>query len=55
MSKYSKAFVAIAAAVASAISVTADGEFSLNDIFVVVSGALGALAVYVVPNKAPDA
>lgn len=50
-----KFYVAIAAAVSAAISVTADGEFSLNDLFVVLSGALGALGVYFIPNEPKDA
>ena len=54
MGKYSKFIVALAAAFASAVSVTADGEFSLNDIFVIGSAAMGALGVYLVPNE-PEA
>lgn len=52
---YTKFIIAIAAAVAAAVSVTADGEFGLNDAFVMASGFFGALAVAIVPNTGPDA
>ena len=50
MSAYSKFIVAMAAALAVAVSVTTDGTLSLNDAFAIASAALGALAVYATPN-----
>ena len=52
MTRYAKFFLALTAAVGSAVATTADKEFSLNDGFVCAAAFLGALAVYVVPNKA---
>jgi hypothetical protein len=50
MGKYSKFFVAAAGALAQAVAVTADGEFSLNDGFAIALAALTALGVYGVRN-----
>lgn len=52
---YTKFLVALAAAITAAVSVTADGEFSLNDAFTMASGFIGALLVAAVPNTGPDA
>lgn len=48
---YNKFVVACAAALGVAVSVTADGEFSLNDGFTIASAAVGALLVFITPNK----
>ena len=50
LSAYAKTIVAVGAGLASAVSVTADGEFSLNDGFVIASAAVGALLVWAIPN-----
>lgn len=50
LSAYAKACVAAAAGLAVAVSVTADGEFSLNDGMSIASAAVGALLVYAIPN-----
>ncbi len=51
MNHYNKAIVAMAAGLAVAVSVTTDGDVSVNDVFAILSAAVGALAVYVVPNR----
>lgn len=51
MSPYAKFIVALSSALAVAASLTADGTLSLNDTIAVCSAAVGALAVYYVPNK----
>ena len=51
--RYRKFLIAAAAGLASIVAVTADGEFSQNDAFVVVAAVGGALGVRRVPNK-PD-
>ena len=51
MSAYRKTVAAVAAALAAGVSVTVDGQLSLNDLFVVLSAAAGALAVYAIPNR----
>lgn len=51
MKLYSKFIAATSAALAVAASVTADGVLSLSDVIAIVSAAVGALAVYYVPNK----
>jgi len=50
MSIYAKCITAIAAALGVAVSVTVDGNLSMNDGFAIASAAVGALAVYAVPN-----
>lgn len=46
-----KFFVALAAGVVAAVSVAADGEFSLNDAFVVFAAlGLGPVGVVATPN-----
>lgn len=47
---YAKAIAAISAALGVALSVTVDGTVSLNDEIAIVAAAVGALAVYAVPN-----
>lgn len=47
---YAKAIAAISAALGVALSVTVDGTVSLNDAIAIVAAAVGALAVYTVPN-----
>lgn len=54
MKVYAKFVVALAAAVAVGVSVTADGHVSLNDWFAMASALLGSLAVGAVPNQTPD-
>ncbi len=51
MNHYSKFIVALAAGLAVAVSVTTDGDVSVNDVFAILSAAAGALAVYAVPNR----
>lgn len=51
MKVYSKAIAALAAALAVAGSVAADGSLTLSDWIAVLSAAVGALAVYAVPNQ----
>jgi hypothetical protein len=46
-----KFYAALSAALAVAVSVTADGTISLNDWVTIIAAALGALAVYYTPNK----
>lgn len=53
MKLYSKFIAAASAALAVAASVTADGTFTANDLIAVFSAAVGAIAVYYVPNKQP--
>ncbi len=50
MTLYRKALAATTAALAVAVSVTTDGSLSLNDGFAIAVAAIGALAVYRVPN-----
>ncbi len=50
MSAYAKFIVAISAALGVAVSVTVDQHLSLNDGFAIAAAAVGALAVYAVPN-----
>jgi hypothetical protein len=50
VSTYSKAIAAISAALGVAVSVTADGVLSMQDGFAVAAAAVGALAVWAVPN-----
>jgi len=50
MSAYAKLIAAGSAALAIAVTVTADGSVSLNDAVVIASAFVGALAVYYVPN-----
>lgn len=51
MKIYSKFIAAASAALAVAASVTADGVLSASDVIAICSAAVGALAVYYVPNK----
>lgn len=51
MSAYNKFIAAIAAALAVAASVTADGSLSTSDIIAILSAAVGAITVYAVPNN----
>ena len=55
MSAYAKAIAAASAALGVAVSVTVDGELSLNDWVTIAAAAVGALAVYAVPNQTPGA
>jgi hypothetical protein len=48
---HAKFFAAISAALGVAVSVTADGAATLNDWIAIAAAAVGALAVYQVPNK----
>ena len=50
MTAYSKFVAALAAAVAVGVSVTSDGNVSIQDGFAIASALLGSLAVYAVPN-----
>ena len=52
MKSYSKLIAALASAAAVGVSITADGEFSLNDGFAIASALLGSLAVGLLPNQA---
>jgi hypothetical protein len=54
MNAYNKAIVAVAAGLAVAVSVTTDGDVTVNDVFAILSAAVGALAVYAVPNRQKD-
>lgn len=54
MSAYNKAIAAIAAGLGVALSVTVDGDLSLNDVVAIAAAAVGALAVYVTPNRTPE-
>jgi hypothetical protein len=47
---YAKFYVALAAALAVAVTVTTDGAVSLNDYIVIASAFVGALAVRQVAN-----
>ena len=47
---YAKLIAALAAALGVALSVTVDGSISLNDGVAIAAAAVGALAVYAVPN-----
>lgn len=51
LSTYNKCLVAVAAALGVAGSVLADNVFTLSDGVAILSAFVGALAVYVVPNK----
>lgn len=51
---YNKFIVALAAACAVLVSVTADGDFTVNDGAAVGSAFVGALAVYAVRNLDGD-
>ncbi len=53
VAKYRKFLVALGAAVAVAISLTADGEISVNDLFGTGSAFVGALVLRQVPNAPP--
>lgn len=51
MTAYSKAIAALAAGLGVALSVTVDGDLSLNDVVAIAAAAVGALAVYATPNR----
>lgn len=51
MTAYNKCIAALSAALAIAITVTADGSVSLNDAVVIAAAFVGALAVYATPNR----
>ena len=51
MNYYNKFIIALAAGLAVAVSVTTDGDVTVNDVFAILSAAAGALAVYAVPNR----
>lgn len=46
-----KFYAALSAALAVAVSVTADGTLTLNDWVTIVAAGVGAVAVYFVPNN----
>lgn len=48
---YTKAFIAIGGFLAAGVSASADGHVSINDVFVMLVGALTAAGVYLFPNK----
>lgn len=48
---FGKFVVALSSALTVAVSLTADGEVSLNDGFAIVAAFVGAVAVYYVPNR----
>jgi hypothetical protein len=50
MNAYRKALAAAAAALGVAVSLSADGHLSLNDLLAIAAAAVGALTVYRVPN-----
>ena len=50
MNAYRKCVAAIADALAVAASLIADGSLSASDVIAIMSAAVGALAVYAVPN-----
>ncbi len=50
MAAIRKFLVALAAAIAVAISVTADGDVSINDVFAMAGSFVGSLGVGLVPN-----
>lgn len=54
MTVYNKFIVALAAGLAVAVSVTTDGDVSINDVFAILSAAVGAVAVFAVPNRPKD-
>ena len=49
--KYAKFWIAGAAALGVAVSVTTDNDISINDIFAMASAFVGSIAVGLVPNK----
>lgn len=51
MSPIAKFWVALASALAVAVSVTADQSLSMNDVITILSAAVGTIAVYYVPNS----
>lgn len=53
MGKFNKLWAALAAGLAVAASVLADGDVSSSDVAAIVAAAVGALAVYGIPNKQP--
>lgn len=53
MQRYAKLWAALAAAVAVGVSVTADGDVSINDVFAIASAFLGSFGVYAVTNTLP--
>jgi len=53
MQRYAKVWAALAAAAGVGVSVTIDGNLSLNDGFAIASALLGSLAVYAVTNTLP--
>lgn len=51
LSTYNKCLVAVASALGVAGSVLADNVCSMSDVVAILAAFVGALAVYVVPNK----
>lgn len=51
MNAYAKFIAALTAALATAVTVTADGSVTLNDALVIAVAFVGALSVYVIPNN----
>lgn len=49
--RYTKAFIAVGGFIASGVSASADGHISINDVFVMLAGALAAAGVYYFPNS----
>lgn len=48
---YAKLIAAAASALGVAVSLTVDGSLSLNDGLAIAAAGVGALSVYLVPNK----
>jgi hypothetical protein len=55
MGKYAKSIVAVLTAVVVALSTVVVADSTAGKVVAVVSAALGAIAVYAVPNKKPPA
>jgi hypothetical protein len=51
--RYAKLWAALGAAAAVGVSVTVDGNVSLNDGFAIASALLGSLGVYAATNTLP--
>ena len=50
MSHAAKFWTALSAALAVAVTVTADGSLTLNDAITILAAGVGAVGVYFVPN-----
>jgi uncharacterized membrane protein len=51
MSKYNKLFAALSTAIAGSVAFISDGEISQNDIIGIAALFIGALGVFLAPNK----